>query len=192
MKRAIFLDRDGTIIVEKNYLSAPNDVQLIPGAAEAIMRLNQAQYLVVVVSNQSGVARGMYSEKEVQAVNDRMCTLLAKNGATVNAVYYCPHHPNGTVSQYTYECKCRKPQIGMAEQAEQEWDIDLTQSYMIGDKLVDIQFGQAFGARQSFLVQTGHGREEGKSAVHTQCVANIVEAIDVVLQMEKIKKGKNR
>lgn len=156
---AVFLDRDGTINVEVGYLSRPEDLRLINGSARAIRRLNEAGFLVVVVSNQSGVARGYFGEAAVERVNGAMARRLGRRGARLDAVYYCPHYPEGVVQQYRRECDCRKPAPGMIRRAEQDLGIDVARSYVVGDHRGDIELAKNVGAR-SILVVTGHGADE--------------------------------
>lgn len=156
-RRAVFFDRDGTIIEERHYLSKISQVVLLPGAAEAVRLLSARGYIVIMVSNQSGVARGMFSENRVQEINQRLQELLKREGARFDAMYYCPHHPNGSVPHYTCECSCRKPAPGMGLRASKEYGIDLASSYMVGDKTEDIEFGQNCGMINAYLVATGHG-----------------------------------
>lgn len=156
-KQAVFLDRDGTINVEKDYLYRPDEFEFIPGAAEAIRRLNRAGFLVVVVTNQSGVARGYYTEQEVLHLHQHIEQLLSRADARVDAWYYCPHHPTGH-PPYNQDCGCRKPRIGMLEQAARDLGIDLSRSWMVGDKQVDVEAGIAAGCRP-VLVLTGYGAD---------------------------------
>lgn len=158
MKRAVFVDRDGTINEEKEYLYRTEDFAFIPGAPEAIRLLNEAGFLVIVVSNQSGVARGYYTEEDVHLLHRHIAALLEQSGARVDAWYYCPHHPAGRGS-YALPCRCRKPLPGMLLEAARRFDIDLESSFMIGDKLVDMQAGAAAGCRP-ILVRTGYGAQE--------------------------------
>lgn len=167
-RRAVFFDRDGTIIEERRYLKEVSQVLLLPGAAEAIQSLSMKGYVVIMVSNQSGIARGMFSESRVQKVNQRVQELLRQKGACFDAMYYCPHHPNGSVPGYAFECGCRKPAPGMGRRAAAEYGIDLTSSYMVGDKTEDIMFGQNCGMKNAYLVSTGYGRQ-----------ANLVEGYGV-------------
>lgn len=157
-KRAVFIDRDGTLNVEKEYLFRIDECEFIPGVAGAVRRLNDADWLVVVVTNQSGVARGYYGEQDVAALHRHMAAELARQGARVDGWYYCPHHPTGN-QPYNRQCDCRKPLPGMLVQAARELDIDLSRSWMVGDKLADIAAGQAAGCRP-VLVRTGYGHQE--------------------------------
>lgn len=158
MKRAVFLDRDGTINVEKEYLYQVENFEFIPGAPEAIRLLNQSGVMVVVVTNQSGVARGYYTEDDVINLHRHISSELERSGAHVDVWLYCPHHPDGRGS-YALPCNCRKPLPGMLQEAAARYGIDLENSIMIGDKLADIEAGQAAGCR-SILVRTGYGADE--------------------------------
>jgi len=158
MRRAVFLDRDGTINYEKEYLYQVQEFEFIPGAPEAIRLLNQAGIMVVMVTNQSGVARGYYTENDVENLHRHIDHELENSGAHVDAWLYCPHHPAGRGS-YALPCNCRKPLPGMLLEAARRNDIDLVNSVMIGDKLADIEAGQAAGCR-TILVRTGYGADE--------------------------------
>jgi D-glycero-D-manno-heptose 1,7-bisphosphate phosphatase len=158
MKRAVFIDRDGTINEEKEYLYRTEDFVFIPGAPQAIRLLNDAGFLVIVVTNQSGVARGYYTEEDVHLLHRYVATQLEQEGARVDGWYYCPHHPSGRGS-YALPCRCRKPLPGMLLEAAGRFGIDLESSVMIGDKLVDVEAGRAAGCRP-VLVRTGYGSEE--------------------------------
>ena len=176
MKRAFFLDRDGVLIEEVGYLADPGGVKLLAGAAEAIKLIHASGFLAVVVSNQSGVARGYYGLSEVEAVSRRMCDLLKEAGpdAAPDAIYICPHH-----EKYGYACGCRKPQPGMLLAAAHDYSIDLGNSLMIGDRCSDLQAGEAAGCRESFLVTSGYGensREEAAASGH-RIFPGILEAV---------------
>ncbi|MSM41319.1 MAG: D-glycero-beta-D-manno-heptose 1,7-bisphosphate 7-phosphatase [Geobacter sp.] len=158
-KRAVFLDRDGTINVEREYLHRPEDFHFVSGAPEAIRLFREAGFLVVVVTNQSGIGRGYYDEAAVEELHRHMDTELAVAGAAVDAYYYCPHHPTAGNGIYLMECTCRKPLPGMLHQAAADLKIDLSLSWMIGDKLVDVEAGQRAGCRTA-LVLTGYGARE--------------------------------
>lgn len=151
MKWAVFLDRDGTINEEVEYLDDPEDLRLIPGAAEAIRLLNQARVPAIVVTNQAGVGRGYFSEARVEAIHQQLTKQLAAHGARLDAVYYCPHHPDEG-------CDCRKPNPGMLKRAAQEHGIDLGRSFAVGDKVSDLEAGRRAGCR-TVLVLTGYGAE---------------------------------
>jgi len=155
-QKAVFMDRDGTINVEVEYLSQVKDFQFIPGVPWALKCLKNAGFLLVVVTNQSGIGRGYYDEADLAALHGHMHADLASYGAAIDACYFCPHHPEHGTGDYRRECGCRKPLPGMLQQAALDLDIDLAASFMIGDKLADVEAGLAAGCR-SLLVLTGHG-----------------------------------
>ncbi len=150
---AAFLDRDGTIIAERGYLRDPEGVELLEGAAEGLRRLQQAGYALVLVTNQSGIARGLVREEEYRAVQARLEALLRQRGITLAGVYHCPHHPD-----HTGPCECRKPGTGLHRRAAAELGLDLSRSLYIGDKASDVLPAAALGGR-GILVRTGYGGE---------------------------------
>jgi len=154
--KAVFLDRDGTLIVERGYITVPEGVELIPGAAAAVARLREAGWKVFVVTNQGCVAKGMITEDELGMIHFRMISMLAEQGAELDGVYYCPHHPDGDQMQYSIECDCRKPRPGMLERAAGEHGLELDQCVMIGDTVRDLEAGRGAGSK-GILVLTGHG-----------------------------------
>lgn len=137
MNKAIFLDRDGTINVEKHYLYRIEDFEFLPGVIDALRKLQKAGYLLIVITNQSGIGRGYYSEEDFQKLNDWMVTTLREQGITIADVYYCPHLPDAQVEEYRKECSCRKPKLGMYQQAILDYNIQIGHSYAIGDKIRD-------------------------------------------------------
>jgi len=155
-RRAVFLDRDGTINQEVGYISQVKDLRLIDGAARAIAELNRAGLAVIVVSNQSGLARGYFSLEQMLAVQAELERRLAREGARLDGFYYCPHHPRGKVERLAIECGCRKPKPGLVLQAAQDHGLELAGSYMVGDRWRDAACGQAVGLT-TILVATGHG-----------------------------------
>lgn len=162
LRRAVFLDRDGTINVERDYLYRLEDFAFIPGVPQAIKALKAAGYLVIVVTNQSGVARGYFGTAEVERLHTHIQTELAAVGTAIDAFYYCPHHPQQGVGSYRVDCDCRKGRPGMLLQAARDHAIDLAHSYMIGDKEADVEAGRAAGCTP-ILVLTGYGAETGLS-----------------------------
>jgi D-glycero-D-manno-heptose 1,7-bisphosphate phosphatase len=147
VRPAAFLDRDGVLNVDHGYVYDPDQFEWIAGAPEAVRLLNQAGYTVIVITNQSGVARGYYDEAAVKALHTYMQGQLATVGAHIDAIYYCPHHPDGIVKELTMTCQCRKPGTGMLEQAARDWPIDTARSFMIGDKDADMAAAKAFNIR---------------------------------------------
>ncbi len=182
MKKAVFLDRDGTIIEEKNYLQDPDQVVLIAGAAKAISLLSQKGYYIILVSNQSGVARGYFTEKDVIRVNQRVQELLQEQGASIDAMYYCPHHPEGSIAKYKIDCNCRKPKPGMGIQASRELDLELSNCFMIGDKAADVEFAINCGMKNGFLVATGHGKEQDLPGEYGKRAADILQAAKMIIE----------
>lgn len=159
LRRCAFLDRDGVINEEVEYLHDPERVVLVGGVAEAIAALNRAGVAVVVVTNQAGIARGMYTERELAAVNARIAALVAQAGGRFDGTYFCPHHPEAGQGAYKVACRCRKPAPGMLEQAAAELGLDLAGSVIVGDKLSDLEAGRAVGCA-AVLVRTGYGAQE--------------------------------
>jgi len=149
MKWAVFVDRDGTVNEEVEYLNDPAELRLIPGAPAAIRLLNQAQVPAILVTNQSGIGRGYFSAGRMREVHQELGKQLAAHGAHLDAIYYCPHHPDEG-------CNCRKPRPGMLKQAAEEYRIDLQRSFVVGDKVSDLDAGRRAGCR-TVLVLTGHG-----------------------------------
>jgi len=144
---AAFLDRDGVLNIDHGYAHRPDQIEWIEGAAEAVRILNEAEYYVLVVTNQSGVARGLYDEAAVRSLHAHMQNVLSAQGARIDAFYYCPHHPEGTIKSLAVQCRCRKPGPGMLEQAAREWPIDTGASFLIGDRDNDIAAAAAFNIR---------------------------------------------
>lgn len=158
MDKIVFLDRDGTINQEVEYLHKPSDLVILPGVPAALRRLKEQGFQLVVVTNQAGVARGYYSEADVVRLHEYMNKLLSREGAEIDHFYYCPHHPVHGIGAYKQSCHCRKPDTGMFEMAESCYQVDKSHSYMIGDKLLDTEAGQRYGV-SSVLVGTGYGKE---------------------------------
>lgn len=165
MERVIFLDRDGTLNEEVNYLHRKEDLKILEGVPEAIRLFKEHGYKIVVVTNQAGVARGYYTEAEVEALHLYMNELLKPQGAEIDYFFYCPHHPEHGIGEYGKVCHCRKPATGMFEMAQQYFDVDKEGSWMIGDKLIDVEAGKNYGVH-TVLVGTGYG-----AGVHEEMTA---------------------
>ncbi len=176
-KRAVFLDRDGTIVEDPGFLHEPDKVKLLPGAAAAIRRLNDAGYRVIIVTNQSGIARGRFTVADYQAVQQRLGALLTAQGARLDGAYFCPHHP-----QFTGPCDCRKPGLKLFRDAQAAFDIDFAQSWWVGDRLSDVQPARLLGGH-GVLVTTGDGNlHQGQArALGVTVVADIGEAVQKIL-----------
>jgi D-glycero-D-manno-heptose 1,7-bisphosphate phosphatase len=175
---AVFIDRDGTIIVEREYLADPEGVELVPGATGAIRRLGEAGFALVVVTNQSGIARGYYTVADYEAVAARLEALLGEGGAVVDLTRYCPHHP-----EITGPCACRKPATGMFEDAARALDIDPAASFFVGDKLTDVVPALTLGGR-GILVRTGYGSElEAEAPDEIEVVDDLAAAAELILNL---------
>ncbi len=159
MERVIFLDRDGTLNEEVNYLHRREDLRLLPGVPEALRRFRERGYRLVVVTNQAGIARGYYREADVDALHAYLNGVLRPQGAEIDCFFYCPHHPEHGLGAYRTACRCRKPEPGLLERAEQYFAVDKAHSWMIGDKLSDVEAGVRYGVR-TVLVGTGYGAQE--------------------------------
>jgi D-glycero-D-manno-heptose 1,7-bisphosphate phosphatase len=178
MKKACFLDRDGVINEETEYLSEPDKVKIITGVPEALRKLKDAGFVTIVVTNQSGVARGYYEEESVLKVHERIQHLLKQDNTAIDAFYYCPHHPDHGES-----CECRKPAPGMLLDAAKEFDIDLSESFLVGDRLSDLKAAQAAGCKDAYLVKTGYGANVVKTedTSNIKVVENLLEAVNAIL-----------
>ena len=159
MKRAVFIDRDGTISEEVGYVNHVSRFRLFPYAAEAIRLLNRHEWLAIVITNQAGVARGYFDEELVQRIHQQMNADLRSAGAKLDQIYYCAHHPSVGAAPYRVACDCRKPLPGLITKAAHEFSIDLSQSWMVGDRYSDIELARNAGVK-SALVMTGYGRGE--------------------------------
>lgn len=185
MKKAFFLDRDGVINVDVDYLHRPEDVVLCPGVGKAVRKINEAGYLAVVVSNQSGIARGMYTLREVKAVEQKIRELLEPESARLDAFYYCPHHKEGVVPEFAVDCSCRKPKPGLLLNAISDLEIDPAASFLIGDQLSDLRAGEEAGCKAVVMVTTGHGLQnlEKARAENRVVKPGLLEAVEYLLAL---------
>ena len=176
----VFLDRDGTLNPDPGYIGRPEDFALHPGVGAALSRLNRAGARLILVTNQSGIARGMFTLADLEAIHDKLRDVLALHGARLDAIYYCPHHPDEC-------CPCRKPAIGMAERAIADFALNRSRMYLVGDQSSDVEMAKRLGAR-SIFVTTGHGSRETLAALSTHrlkpdCVANCLDmAVDWIFR----------
>jgi len=189
LRGAVFLDRDGTIIREVDYLSRLEEIELLPGAAEAILKLNRRQMPVILATNQSGVARGKITEEFVKQSHQLLNRLLDRKQAHIDDFFYCPHHPEIGNAPYRTICSCRKPAPGLLLQAAKQHALDLERSFVIGDRLIDVEMAQKVNAR-GILVKTGYGREELKlieasGVIPDQICTDISEAADWILRIRE-------
>ena len=156
---AVFVDRDGTINEQMGYINHPSRFVILPGVPEAIGLLNRNDYLVIVVSNQSGVARGYFPIDLVHEVHDLLNTTLSGKGCAVDGIFFCPHHTRGIIPEFRRECDCRKPKTGLVEKARKAFDIDMSNSYVVGDRYLDMELASRLNLK-GILVKTGYGRGE--------------------------------
>jgi D-glycero-D-manno-heptose 1,7-bisphosphate phosphatase len=157
--QTVFIDRDGTLIEEVGYLDRVDRVSLYPWSIDAVRILNRAGFRVVVITNQSGIARGFFPETVVAEVHQHIAAQLAQGGAQIDAYYYCPHHPDGTIEAYARACDCRKPGRGLVDRAIADYGVDPLRSFVVGDRWLDVELGRVIGGR-SVLVRTGYGISE--------------------------------
>jgi D-glycero-D-manno-heptose 1,7-bisphosphate phosphatase len=203
LQRAFFLDRDGTLIEEVGHLHRKEDIHIYPGAFEAVRKINQSSALTIVITNQSAIARGLLDEKELAELHEVLQEEFRREKARIDAFFYCPHHPEEGTGTYTQTCICRKPQPGMLRHAARELHLELATSYMIGDKLVDVEAGHRAGCR-SVLVKTGHGADElqlldegDASAPHLgnpllipdHIAGNVLNAVDWIMEKPREKQS---
>ena len=191
LEKVVFLDRDGTINEEVHYLHKPEDLHFLDGGSQAVRMLRQAGFKLVVITNQAGVARGYYTCKDVERLHEYMNEQLKKEGAWIDAFYYCPHHPVYGVGKYKQVCHCRKPEIGMFEMAEKRFFVEKSHSYMIGDKWIDIEAGLRYGVK-GILVGTGYGfslkkemEEKGERPIYDFYAKTLVDAANYIITREK-------
>ena len=176
--KTCFLDRDGVLIKQVNYLSSPEQVFISNTSLKALKTLRDNGYLIIVVTNQGGVARGYYSEESISVIHKEIERQLNEHDLHIDHYYYCPHYPDGSVEKYVTECDCRKPMPGMILQAVKDFDIDLSRSFLVGDKVSDLLAAKNAGC-SSILVETGHGLEhtaEALSRGYSVC-SNLEQAV---------------
>src|SRR6185436_3586202 len=182
---AVFLDRDGTLVDEAGYLDRLERLVFFPYSIDAVRLLNRAQFAVVIVTNQAGVARGIFKEAFVAEAHQHITGRLSAGGAHVDGFYYCPHHPEAAIERYRKSCDCRKPQPGLLRQAAHDLDLALDRSFVVGDRWHDLEAGQRVGAR-GVLVRTGYGKTEeaaGRDGITPAAIVdNVMEAVSWILR----------
>ncbi|MCI9359792.1 MAG: HAD family hydrolase [Hungatella sp.] len=190
MDHVVFLDRDGTINQEVHYLHRTEDLKILPGVFKALRCLRDAGFKLVVITNQAGVARGYYGCEEVEKLHEYMNQMLKPYGAWIDKFFYCPHHPEYGTGIYRRNCRCRKPGIGMFEMAEETFAVDKHHSYMVGDKMIDVQAGINYGI-PGILVGTGYGtslrqemEEKGEKPLYDFFAETLVDAAEYIIDRE--------
>ena len=191
MKRAVFIDRDGTISEEVGYINHPSRFSLFPYAASAVQHLNENGWLAILVTNQAGVARGYFSEDMIQTVHATMTADLEGNGAKLDGIYYCAHHPSVGEPPYRFDCNCRKPKPGLISRAAQDFDIDLSKSWMVGDRYSDVELARNAGLKSAFVL-SGYGRGEwehqraGWTEKSDLVAENLLEAVRLIVAQDSV------
>ena len=187
---ALFMDRDGTISEEVGYVNHPSRFRLFPYSAAAVQKLNENDWLAIVVTNQAGVARGYFSEDIIVTIHDQMKQQLKKEHAQLDAIYYCAHHPTVGEAPYRLDCDCRKPKAGLINRATEDFDIDLPASWMVGDRYSDVELAHNAGLRCAFVL-SGYGRGEWeyqRAAWKLQpdlVCENLLEAVESILSLDQ-------
>ena len=189
LRKTVFLDRDGVLIEEVSYLSDPSQLHLLPGVSDGIKKLNTSHIVTIVVTNQPVVARGLATIRDVKLINDTLADILHKNHAYINAVYFCPHHPEkdhpdipAHAMKYRIECKCRKPKFTMFKKAIKDFNINLKTAYLIGDRTVDIKAGENLGIK-TILLETGYGgRDNTYPTAPDYTASDFSQAVDIIIK----------
>ena len=164
--KAVFLDRDGTINLDKGYVYKIDDFELIPGVINALNILQELGYLIIIITNQSGIARGYFTEKDFKLLNSWMIDFFSKKGIIITETFYCPHFPNGKINKYNRECDCRKPNLGLFERAIDKYGIDISKSISIGDKIRDCNISLKYKDCKSYLVGNNENVEIIKEVIN--------------------------
>ncbi len=180
-RKAAFIDRDGVINEERAYVGRPRDFVLLPGALAGLQRLQAAGYRLIVITNQSGIARGFYTEEDYLELEVHMRELLGQAGVTLDLVQYCPHLPDAPLERYRVDCECRKPRPGMLRRAAEVLHLDLPRSFLVGDRLADILAGRAAGVGQCYLVRSGQALSAGDIAAADDVFADLDACVACVL-----------
>ena len=179
-KKAVFLDRDGVLNVDNGYVSKVDDFEFIEGVIEACKKLKEKGYLLVVVTNQSGIARGYFSEEQFHTLTEWMDWSLADRGVDLDGIFYCPHHAEKGVGEFKIDCDCRKPKPGMLLSAIEELDIDIQNSFLVGDKVSDIQAGLSAGITSNYLVRTGKEITKEGEQIATAVFDNLAALVEQI------------
>ena len=189
MAKAIFFDRDGTLNEEVDVLRDVAQLRVLPGVSDALKKLRDLGFLLIVVTNQPVIARGWLTRAQVEEIHDELLRRLNAEGATIDKLYYCPHHPNANLPEYRVECECRKPNIGLIEQACAEFDIDPAQSFFVGDSTSDILAGNR-ATLTTILVETGYAGKDGKyNVVPDFIVKDLSQIVNVIARSEVTKQS---
>jgi D-glycero-D-manno-heptose 1,7-bisphosphate phosphatase len=186
LRAAVFIDRDGVINAERDYVHRIEDFEVLPGVFEGLRRLAAQGFALVIVTNQAGIAKGRYDEAAYERLTQHLRALFAAQGIGFDGIYHCPHHPQGTLAAYRRECDCRKPAPGMLRRAAQELGLDLARSAIVGDKPSDTEAGRAAGLRFTVLVASGHRLPHDAAALADQVCADLADAADWLCAPEQL------
>jgi len=189
--KAVFIDRDGTINEEKEYVNRIEDFELIPGSLEALRLLTEHQMKVYIITNQAGIAKGFFSEEQFHQLTKDMMDLFRNERVRIEEVLYCPHHPDGIVPEYSKDCLCRKPNTGLIEQVIKKNNFETDEIVLIGDKNSDIEAGRRLGIR-TYLVETGYGGEEKHRTNATFVMKNLKDAVVHLLDLGKKEESRRQ
>lgn len=176
-KKALFLDRDGTINKDTGYINKVKNLRVLPGVYSALKKFKSSKFYIIIVSNQSGIARGLIKPAQLKKINQELIKRFMRNGIKIDGIYFCPHYKKGIISPWNKSCLCRKPSIGMFKRASRDFNIDLSESFVIGDKLTDILAGNRCGCK-TILVLTGEGKKEAKNITRASSPAFIAKNLD--------------
>mgnify|MGYP000910596220 FL=1 len=180
--KAVFLDRDGTLIVDKKYSFNPDEIKILPGVIEGLRLLQEAGFLLIIISNQSGIARGIFTEDELKLFNNHLAAMFLDNNVVITDIFCCPHHPNGVVSKYSLVCNCRKPQTGLFWSAVRKYRIDLDRSFAVGDRLRDCAI--CFESKCSGIIVSDHlsNNIDIKDLDRIVRCSSFIEGVDYILR----------
>jgi D-glycero-D-manno-heptose 1,7-bisphosphate phosphatase len=178
---ALFLDRDGTLIREVNYLCAVEQIEILPGVAQALGLLREAGFKLVMVTNQSVVARGRLSEAGLHEIHAALSAKLGAQGAKLDAIYYCPHHPTEGIGEYRVACACRKPNTGMIDRAAQDLDLDAGRSFVVGDQMIDVELARSVGA-VAILIGCDGAAADAARALNVPVVDDLLQAARWIIE----------
>lgn len=179
--KAAFIDRDGVINEERNYVYRIEDFVLLPGVIQGLILLRDSGFRLIIVTNQAGIAHGYYDQSDLDRLHEHLCAQLHKHGIILDAIYFCPHHPKGLVQALAYECDCRKPSPGMLLRASKDLDLDLANSVLIGDKWSDVQAGRRAGVGRTVIVRSGHSIDPIALCEADDVAADLLEAARILI-----------
>lgn len=178
MEKCVFLDRDGVLIKDVGYLKNPDDIIILPGTMDALKDLKSNGFLLIIVTNQAGIAKGFFTISDLENVNKRLLNIYEANGIAIDDLYFCPHHENGTVEPYNIRCSCRKPDTGMVTDGVEKFGIDINKSFMVGDKDSDILLAKNSGLRSFYIKNSMYEHDE--NIIPDFYVADLEEAADII------------